>query len=151
MEHQRAFIYANFILNREDKVKFRGFSSLGHTIISTRWEQRISARYCTSDHNNSIELTIYMTITAVEVCPHIYLQIKIHHIPCIHQIILDPHVLPSSWLLRYPLTLTSRIRRFHLLYYCCYKPNLFWKVGSGEWSNVYSNKMGEQQFQIWCV
>ena len=21
----------------------------------------------------------------------------------------------------------------------------------GEWSNVYTNKMGEQQFQIWCV
>ena len=100
MMHQRRFIYANLIWTCEVKVKTHCLSSLGCTIISTRCEQRISPRYCTSDHNNSIELTT----SAEEICPNIlFLQIWIPHIPCIPQNILDPYVLPSSWLLRYPL------------------------------------------------
>ena len=67
MMHQRAFIYANLIWTCEVKVKTHCLSSLGCTIISTRCEQRISPRYCTSDYNNSIELTT----AAEEICPNI--------------------------------------------------------------------------------
>ena len=58
---------------------------------------------------------------------------------------------PISMVIKISLTLTSKIRRFPLLYYSCYKPNLFWKVGSGEWIYIYINKMDELKFQIWFV
>ena len=84
-----------------------------------------------------------------------FVQIYFPNINSTHSMHPSDNTVPSRspifMVIKISVTLTSEICRFHLLYYWCYKPNLFLKAGNGEWCYVYTNKMGERQFQTWFV